>query len=109
MTEGGATYLTDGDFETKVKANKVVLVDFYADWCGPCRIMEPYVQELAREWSGKALVAKLDVDANPATAMRFGVMSIPTTIVFRDGRPIAQMVGAQPKRNLEAALKKAAE
>lgn len=108
MTEGGATHVSDTDFDQTLAENKVVLVDFYADWCGPCRIMEPYVHELAREWAGKAVVAKLDVDANPVTAMKFGVMSIPTTIVFRDAKAVAHMVGAQPKRNLEAALKKAA-
>lgn len=87
-------HLTDADFEEKViKSDKVVLVDFYADWCGPCKMAAPVIEELADEYEGKAVVAKLDVDANQASAMKYGVMSIPTVIVFKDGKEVERQVG----------------
>ncbi|HEV8359672.1 MAG TPA: thioredoxin [Candidatus Thermoplasmatota archaeon] len=97
---GSATIsLTDDAFDTTVKQG-LVLVDFYADWCGPCRIVSPLVEQIAGELQGKLVVAKMDVDANPRTAMRYGVMSIPTLILFKDGKPVDMVVGAAPKAAL---------
>jgi thioredoxin 1 len=81
-----------------------MLVDFYADWCGPCKRMKPVVEELAREFAGHAKVASLDVDAHPEVAAAFRIDSLPAFILFRDGRPIEQVVGAVPKNVLERKL-----
>jgi thioredoxin 1 len=101
--------VTDADFERVVLgADAPVLVDFWAVWCGPCRMVAPVVEEIAKEFAGRALTAKLDVDANPMTAQRYGVMSIPTLIYFQNGREVDRVVGAQPasvlRQKLEALL-----
>ena len=98
----GAQPVTDEDFAAQVEgAAGLVLVDFGADWCGPCRMMEPAVAELARDYAGRVKVAALDVDANPETAARYNVRSLPTFLLFRDGRPVDQVIGAVPRRLLE--------
>jgi thioredoxin 2 len=97
--------LSDADFDRVVSGSEVpVLVDFYADWCGPCRTMAPTIDELASDRAGRALVGKLDTDRNPATATRFGIRGIPTTIVFREGREAARRTGAIGRQDLEALL-----
>jgi thioredoxin 1 len=96
-----AVPVTDDAFEATVHRPGLVLVDFYADWCGPCRIVGPILEQLAGEMQGQLTVAKLDVDANPRTAMKFGVMSIPTLILFKDGKPVDMVVGAAPKMELQ--------
>ena len=92
------TKVTDTDFEQIIKGSSVpVLVDFYADWCGPCKMMAPALDEFAQRHTGEALVLKLDTDANPATPSRFGIRGIPTLIVFEHGQEVRRHVGvAQP-------------
>ena len=93
--------VTDDSFEADVlKSDKIVVVDFWATWCGPCKMVAPVLDEIAGENSEKLTVAKLDIDANPATARDYQVMSIPTMIVFQDGKPVKQIVGARPKAAL---------
>ncbi len=98
--------VTDANFEEVLRGSSLVLVDFWAEWCAPCRMIAPIVEELAREYDGKLVVAKLDVDENPKTAMRYRVMSIPTVILFKEGQPVEVLVGAQPKRNYQARIEK---
>ena len=93
--------VTDDTFDADVlKSGKTVVVDFWATWCGPCRMVAPVLDEIAGENKDKLTVAKLDIDANPETARTFQVMSIPTMIVFQDGKPVKQIVGAKPKAAL---------
>jgi thioredoxin 1 len=90
--------VTDQDFETRVlQSDTPVLVDFWADWCTPCHMVSPVVEEIARENEGHVSVAKMNVDDNPTTPRRYGVMSIPTLIVFKDGQEAARVVGARGK------------
>jgi thioredoxin 1 len=97
--------ITDANFEADVlKANMPVLVDFWAPWCQPCKIVGPIVEELAKEYAGKLKVGKLNVDDNPDAASAYGVMSIPTLIVFKGGQPLKIMVGAQSKENLKKGI-----
>ena len=99
--------LDDASFARTVEASTVpVLVDFYADWCGPCKMMAPHVDELAARYQGRALVAKLNTDLSPVTAQRFQIRSIPTVIVFRDGRAVTQQAGAVRLAELESMLAK---
>jgi len=100
--------LTGQDFESKViKSDVPVLVDFLAEWCGPCRMIGPYIEALATEYTGKAKVYKVDVDAEGELAMRFGVMSIPTLLIFKDGKLFDQMVGASSKQQIASVLERA--
>jgi thioredoxin 1 len=102
----GPFHITDENFDETVKNNKLVLVDFWAGWCGPCRALAPTIEELAKEYSGKALIGKLDVDSNPKTAECFQVFSIPTLIPFKNGIENERMVGLCAKKNLEDLLQK---
>lgn len=95
--------LTDSNFETETK-DGVVLVDFWATWCGPCRMQSPIIDELDEEMGDKVSFAKMDVDANPATPQEFGVMGIPTLLVKKDGEVVEKLVGFTPKEHLEEVL-----
>ncbi|MFZ5917298.1 MAG: thioredoxin [Chloroflexota bacterium] len=98
-------HVTDADFETQVlQADRPVLVDFWAEWCTPCRMIGPIVAELAHEYAGKITVAKMDTDNNPQTPGRYGIMGIPTLILFQDGQEVQRVVGVRPKHALAQML-----
>ena len=100
--------VTDETFETEVIGSSTpVLVDFWADWCAPCKIIAPIVEELAEEFDGKVKFAKVDVDSNPQSATNFGIRGIPTLLIFNDGQPVGQVVGAVPKSVLKRKLEEA--
>jgi thioredoxin 1 len=100
MAEGLST-LTDATFDEEIgAATEAVIVDFWAEWCGPCKMLTPILEEIAVEHEGKVRVVKLNVDDNPDAARRYDVMSIPTLIVFQDGTPVKRMVGAKGKGQL---------
>jgi thioredoxin len=102
---GKAIAVSATTWETEVgKANGLVLVDFWAVWCGPCQMIAPIVEELATEYDGKLKVVKLNTDENPDIAGKYGIMSIPTLLFFRKGQPVEKVVGAVPKRLLKEAV-----
>jgi thioredoxin 1 len=97
--------VNDSNFDqTVLQAKTPVLVDFWAAWCGPCRMVAPLVEELAGEYDGKVTVAKLNVDENPKIASQYGIMSIPTLLIFKDGAPVSNIVGFRPKAELQRSL-----
>ena len=97
---GKTLEITDKNFNDIISKNKTVLVDFWAEWCGPCRIIGPVIEELANEYEGKAIIGKLDVDSNQESSVKYGVRSIPTILTFKDGEIVDRQVGAVPKETL---------
>jgi len=111
MGTNAPLHVSDAEFnKTVLQAKGTVLVDFWAAWCGPCRMIAPFVEEIARDYAGKAVVAKMDTDANPQTPMQYGIMGIPTLIIFKDGKEADRIVGAVPKamitKKLDAVIAK---
>lgn len=101
-----SVHVTDASFAAEIEqANGLVLVDFWAAWCGPCQIVAPILEQLAGEYAGRAKVTKLDVDANQRTAMRFNVRSIPSILFFKNGQHVDTVIGAVPKATLEGKIK----
>jgi thioredoxin 1 len=108
MADKSIVHITDDTFESEVLQSPTpVLVDYWAEWCGPCKMIAPVLDELASEMQGKAKFVKMNVDENPQVAGQYGIMSIPTLIVFKDGKPVNKMVGGQPKPQLKAFIESA--
>lgn len=101
---GKAIQITDSNFEELISSDTPVLVDFWAEWCGPCKQIGPIVEEIAAEFDGKAVVGKMDVDANSVTPSKLGIRSIPTLMVFKNGKLVDKVVGAVPKHILSSKL-----
>lgn len=98
--------VTDATFEKAVQEHEILFIDFWAPWCGPCRMVAPVVRELARDYAGRVAFGKVNTDENPRTAMQFRIMSIPTLMLFRDGRPVDTMIGAAPRGIIEGMIQK---
>lgn len=101
----GPMEMTDANFSDVVSSHPVVVVDFWAPWCSPCRVVSPVLEQLASEMAGEATFGKLNVDDNPATSQQFGIQGIPTIMVFKDGKPVDGLVGAAPKQMIEARIR----
>ncbi len=98
--------LTDNNFSISVKANELLVVDFWASWCGPCRMVGPIIEALSAEYTGKAAFGKMNVDENQVMPSSFGIMSIPTIVIFNQGKEVERLVGAYPKAHIEAMIKR---
>lgn len=101
---GKPVEITDANFEEIINSEKPVLVDFWAEWCGPCKMIGPIVEEMAGEYDGKAVIGKVNVDLNPGVSAKFGIRSIPTLLVFKGGEVVDKQVGAVPKNILAKKL-----
>ena len=102
---GKPIMLSDATFSSEISKYPVMVVDFWAVWCGPCRAVAPIIEQLAKEYSGRVAFGKLNVDENPLTSSEFQVESIPTLLIFRDGEPVDGIIGAVPKHEIESKLK----
>jgi len=99
-------HVTDQSFATDVESTGTVLVDFWAPWCGPCKMIAPVLEEINKEIGEKLTIAKLNVDDNPSSAGKYGILGIPTLLLFKDGQPVEKIVGFQPKDNLMSTINK---
>jgi thioredoxin 1 len=99
-------HLTDANFDSTVKASPKLIVDCWAPWCGPCRMLAPTFEAMAKDYKGKVSFGKLDTDESPKTAMSMGIHSIPTLIFFKDGKQVERLVGARPRADIESVMKK---
>lgn len=104
ITMGKAIEITESNFQEIINSEKPVLVDFWAEWCGPCKMIGPVVEELAGDYEGRAVIGKVNVDENPAVSAQFGVRSIPTLLVFKGGQVVDKQIGAVPKGVLSQKL-----
>lgn len=103
---GSPVVVTDADFEETISKYPVVVVDFWAVWCGPCKMMEPVIAELQQTYQGKVVFGKMNVDENPVTPSKFGIMAIPTLLVFKDGEMVEQLQGAMPAAMVQPVIDK---
>ena len=103
--DGKPIILSDTTFSSEISKHPLMVVDFWAAWCGPCRMIAPIVEQLAKEYTGRVAFGKLNVDENPLTSNEFQVQSIPTLLIFRDGQPVDGIIGAAPKYQIESKLK----
>jgi thioredoxin 1 len=103
--DGKPIILSDATFSSEISKYPVMVVDFWAAWCGPCRMVAPIIEQLAKEYSGRVAFGKLNIDENPLTSSEFQVESIPTLLIFRDGEPVDGVIGAVPKHQIESKLK----
>jgi len=107
MSTEAVIHVTDGNFEQEIiKADKPALVDFWAPWCGPCKALGPLVEEVAETYRDQVIISKLNIDDNPGTASKYGVRSIPTLLLFKEGKVVDTLIGLVPKERLEAFIKK---
>lgn len=102
---GKTADLSESNFQEAVKSHPLVVVDFWAPWCGPCKVVSPLLEQLAVEMAGKATFFKLNVDDNPTVSEQFGIQGIPTILIFKDGKPVDGIVGAAPKQMIEARIR----
>ncbi|MEM3381163.1 MAG: thioredoxin [Candidatus Bathyarchaeia archaeon] len=100
----GPIKVSDMTFDETIRRNRLVVVDFWAEWCGPCMVLSPVIDQLAKEYAGRVLFAKLNIDENPAATAKFGVMSIPTLLIFKDSNIVDRIVGVAPKSRIESVL-----
>jgi len=99
-------HVTDSDFESLIQKYSLMVVDCWAAWCGPCQMLAPVIDELARDYAGRVVFGKLDVDENPRTAMNFGIMSVPTLLIIKNRKLVDQIVGGEPRDYIESKLQK---